>query len=117
MDWARAALVGGLLVIVAAFAVGTEHTTSTVVMGRTLDCGPAISASWLVSGTPDRTTSPATATGDEKRVDAACGPVVRQSRVLVLTSLGVGGLLALLGWTPLRRRDDAVPDWMTPLRV
>jgi hypothetical protein len=94
MVWAKAALVGGLLVVLAAFALGTEHQTSTMVMGQEEGCGAAISASWLVSGTPDLK-------------PAACGPVIRQSRVLVVGAMTVGGLLALVGWSAIRRRPAA----------
>ena len=102
--WARVALVGGLLVLLAAFAVGTEDHRSTVVAGQSYDCGAAIPASWLVSGTPDLT-------------PAACGPVIRQSRVLVVGAMGVGGLVALVGWTAIRRRPDARPMQGTPFHA
>jgi hypothetical protein len=94
MVWARIALVSGLLVLLAAFAVGTEQQRSTVVAGETQDCGAAISASWLVSGTPD----PA---------PAACGPVIRQSRVLLGAAMGAGGLLVLVGWGAVGRRSES----------
>ena len=47
----RAALAVGLLVVLAAFAYGTEVGSSTTVAGSRVDCGPAISASWLVLAT------------------------------------------------------------------
>jgi hypothetical protein len=94
MVWARGALVSGLLVLLAAFAVGTEVDRSTVVAGQSYDCGAAIPASWLVSGTPGS-------------APAACGPVIRQSRVLVMGAMGVGGLVALVGWSAVRRRSEA----------
>jgi hypothetical protein len=102
MVWARAALVGGLLVLVAAFAVGTEVNRSTVVAGQFYDCGAAISGSWLMSGTPD----------DRATV---CGPVIRQSRVLVVGALGVGGLLALVGWSAVQRRSEATGPGLASL--
>jgi hypothetical protein len=96
MVWARVALVSGLLVLLAAFAVGTEQQRSTVVDGQVQACGPAISASWLVSGTPDSR-------------GAACGPVIRESRWLLGAAMGVGGLLVLVGWTAPRRRTEVTP--------
>ena len=116
MIWAKAALAGGLLVLLAAFAVGTENDLSTSVTGQTLGCGPPISASWLVSGTPDRVQPGSAATDEEQRAARACGPVIRESRLLVLTTMGVGSLLALLGWTAISTRREAVPDTLTPAR-
>ena len=96
MVWARIALVSGLLLLLAAFAVGTEQQRSTVVDGQTLRCGPAIPASWLVSGTP-------------AGAPAACGSVIQQSRWVLGTAMGVGGLLVLVGWTAPRSRTEDVP--------
>jgi hypothetical protein len=104
MVWARLALVGGLLVLVAAFAVGTEQHRSTVVAGQSYDCGAAISGSWLMSGTPDLAPS-------------VCGSVIRQSRVLVVGTMGVGGLLALAGWSAIRRRAEATGPGLAALRA
>src|SRR5690242_452832 len=84
----RAALAAGILVVLAAFAYGVEATSSTTVGGQQVSCGPAISASWLVSGTPGGP-SP------------ACGPVVQRARVGVLSTMAAGALLALVGWTAL----------------
>ena len=117
MVWAKAALAGGLLVLLAAFAIGTENGLSTSVMGQTYDCGPTISAAWLVSGTPDQTRPGSAATDDEQRAAAACRPVIHESRVLILTMVGAGGLLALVGWTALSTRGEAVPGTVTHARA
>ncbi|PKH41949.1 hypothetical protein SAMN05192575_10654 [Nocardioides alpinus] len=110
MVWARAALVGGLLLVVVAFAVGTEVERSTVVSGRTHSCGPSIPASWLVSGTPDPTTPGPTSTADERRVASACNVVMRASGLSILLATVLGALLAVVGWTGLaRRRESAAP--------
>jgi hypothetical protein len=110
MRWAKAALAGGLLVLLAGFAIGTENQLSTSVGGQTQDCGPSISASWLVSGTPDRATQAGSAaTDDEQRAAAACRPVVHDSRVRIVTIMGMGGLLALVGWTAIRPPEPAAP--------
>lgn len=95
MTWLRAALTAGLLVLLVAFAVGTERELTTSVEGRSESCGAAIPVSWLVSGTPDHPRP-------------ACGPVVGRSRVLVLTAMGAGGLLALVGWTGASTRREVV---------
>lgn len=100
MTWARAALTGGLLVLLATFAVGTERELTTTVDGRTESCGAAIPVSWLVAGTPDHR-SP------------ACAPVVGRSRVLVLTGMGAGGLLALVGWTGVSTRREVLRGSVT----
>jgi hypothetical protein len=117
MIWAKAALAGGLLVLLAAFAIGTENQLSTSVMGQQQDCGPSISASWLVSGTPDQAQPGPAATDDEQRAAAACEPVIHESRVLLMTIIGVGGLLALIGWTALFTRREPVPGTVTPARA
>lgn len=117
MSWAKAALVGGLLLLVAAFAVGTEHELRTSVAGQVQDCGPSISASWLVSGTPDLTRPGSAATDGDRRVAALCGPVVGESRLMVMTLMGAGGLLALAGWTAIGTRGGAVRHPLTPASV
>ena len=107
MKWAKAALAGGLLVLVATFATGTENGLSATAMGQTRDCGPAISASWLVPGTPDQAHPGAAATHEERRAATACRPVIHESRVLTLTIMGVGGLLALVGWSSISTRGES----------
>lgn len=114
MNWAKAALAGGLLLLLAAFAVGTEHELRTSVAGQAQDCGPAISASWLVPGTPDLTQPGSSASDGDRRAAALCGPVVHESRRLIVTLMGVGGLLALAGWTALDTRGRAVRRPLAP---
>lgn len=116
MIWAKAALAGGLLVLLATFAIGTENQLSTSVMGHAQDCGPSISASWLVSGTPDRTRPGAAATNDERRAAAACTAVVQESRVLIGTLMGFGCLVALVGGGAIRTRGEAAPRMVAPAR-
>lgn len=99
----RAALTVGLLIVLAAFAYGTEITSSTTVEGSRADCGPTISASWLVAGTPDATSGASLATTSaERRHAAACGPVVQRGRAGVLATMAAGALLALVGWSAHR---------------
>ena len=118
MVWAKVALTGGMLVVLAAFAVGTENQLSTSFLGQTQDCGPSISASWLVPGTPDQATQPGSAaTSDERRAAAACSLVIHDSRVLVVTIMGMGGLIALAGWTAIRTRGEAVPRTVTSVHA
>ena len=95
---AKVALAVGVLVVLGIFMLGTEKQWSTEVEGQSYDCGPAIGASWLMSGT--RTPPPA----DDRVVASACGAVVDRSRVVVLTTMGAGGLLALVGWCALASR-------------
>jgi hypothetical protein len=77
-------------------------------MGQTQHCGTSIPASWLMSGNNDDAPPVSAATDDEKRAATACGPVVRGSRVLLLTIMGLGGLLALVGWTAISTRTEVV---------
>lgn len=114
---AKAALVGGLLVLLAVFAIGTEKQLSVSVMGQTHDCGPSIPASWLVPGTPDQAQLGSAATDDEQRAAAACRPVIYRSRVLIGTTMGAGGLLALVGWTAIITRREAVPTTVARARA
>lgn len=110
MVWAKAALVGGIVLVCAAFAVGAEQQSSAVVEDQSYICGPSISASWLVSGTPDLM-SPGPATSADSRPGVVeCRAILNRSRVLVVTSIGVGGVLALIGWTGVsRRRESSSP--------
>lgn len=94
MSRSKAALVAGLIVVLAAFAYGVEVTASTTVAGERVDCGPAISADWLVSGTPGGT-------------GRACEQVTQRARVGVLSTMAAGGLLALVGWTVLRAPGES----------
>ena len=105
----RAALVAGLIIVLAAFAYGVEGTASTTVAGEDVDCGPAISASWLVSGTPDRMSGAGFDTRSaERRAADPCRPVVQRARAGVLSTMAAGALLALLGWTALREPREPV---------
>ena len=114
MVWAKAALAGGLLVLLAAFAVGTENQLSASVAGQTQDCGPSISASWLVSGTPDRMTPGAAATSGERRAATACSPVVHEFRLVIGTIMGLGCLVALVGASAIGTRGVPPPRAVTP---
>jgi hypothetical protein len=116
MTWAKAALTGGLLVLLATFGIGTENALSTSVRGQTQHCGTAIPPSWLMSGA-DYEEPGSVATDDEKRAETACGPVVHESRVLVFTIMGVGGLLALVGWTAISTRREAGSRTVTHARA
>jgi|SRR6478672_9482678 len=89
MRRSRAALVVGLLVVLLAFAYGTEHDATITVAGQRVHCGSAIPADWLVSGTPSGTAPP-------------CHTVVQRARTGVFAAMGAGALLALIGWTALR---------------
>lgn len=105
---ARAAIGLGVLVVLAVFMLGTERQWSAQVGGETYDCGPSISASWLVPGTGDPAPDAGVAPADQRRVDTACDAVIERSRVLVLAAMGAGGLLALAGWGTLALRRE--PD-------
>ena len=114
---AASALTGGLLVLLATFGVGTENALYTPVMGQTQYCGTAIPTSWLMFGTDYQAQPGSAATDDEKRAATACGPIVHESRVVILTIMGVGGLLALVGWTAISTLRDDVPRTVTHVRA
>jgi hypothetical protein len=111
MVWAKLLLAAGLVMLFAGFGFGTEQRPTTQVNGVIHSCDAAIPASWLVSGTPDGTTTQSrAATSEERRAVAACSAVTHRSRVLLVTTMGVGGLLAVIGWTALseHRRSTTV---------
>jgi hypothetical protein len=114
MAWARVALVVGLLLLFAAFAHGTESHKSVSIADQRYDCGAAISPSWLVSGTPDVTLQ-AQGQGPEHEglAATACGHVIRESRIAMLTVMGAAALLALIGWGVLRERGEPQPPQMS----
>jgi hypothetical protein len=116
MAWAKIVFATGLLVVFGAFAFGTEHRTSAELMGGTHACGPSISASWFVTGTPSPMLNPGSgASAEERRVAAACGSVIRHSRVSVMLTMGAGGLLALAGWAALHKRPETEPGQISPV--
>ena len=104
MDRPRAALAAGVLIVLAAFAYGTEVSSSTTVDGVRADCGAAISASWLVGGFPDAASEAGlTTTASERRRTAACDSQVQRARTGVLATMAAGALLALVGWSAPRQ--------------
>jgi len=102
--WAKVALASGLLLLFAAFGLGTQPRSASV-RHVPYDCGATIAASWLAPGSPDLTPGPA-APADERRAAAACGHVIYQSRVAMFSAMGLGGLIALMGWTAIGERRD-----------
>jgi hypothetical protein len=117
MVWAKVVLAGGLLLLFAAFGLGTQPR-SVSVEDQTYYCGAAIAATWLVPGTPDDTLSPgAAATADQRRTAAACNPVIHQSRVVILSTMAVGGVFALVGWAAIRERRTSEPRQLIPSHV
>ena len=107
---AKAAIAGGFLIALAGFAVGVDPGSTSV--GRlTFSCDSAIPGSWLVSGTQDQSTPPPESrTGLERQVEAQCRAVVQRRRLLTWGGLGVGGFVALVGWTALREGKPETRD-------
>src|SRR4051812_30469242 len=106
----KVVLVGGLLLLFAAFGLGTQPRSASL-GGQTYYCGAAISPSWLVPGTPDQSLSAGpSATAEQRRIAAACSPVIQQSRLIIFSGMGVGVLLALVGWSALRERRESEPS-------
>jgi hypothetical protein len=88
--------------------------------GQSLDCGAAISASWLLPVSLDRTSPGPTATDDKRRTAAACGPVVREARVWVGSLVGFGALVVVVGGSAVSehrevraRHEDRAPGRRT----
>lgn len=107
MVWAKVVLTGGVFLLFAGFAFGTENQMSTAATGQNYDCGAPISPSWLLPGTPDQTLNPGPgATTEERRDAAACSPAIHRSRVIVSTTMGLGGLLVLIGGTAVRELES-----------
>lgn len=105
----KVVLVGGLLLLFAGFGVGT-HPRSVSLDDQTYYCGAAISSSWLLPGTPDQSLNAgSSATLEQRRAAAECSPVIRQSRVVIFSDMGLGALLVLLGWTAIRERRVPEP--------
>ena len=118
MVWAKVALVSGLLLFAVAFGFGTEDRKSASVSDQSYDCGAAISASLLVTGTPDQTLNPGPgATAEQRQASSACRPVIQRARVMTLTTMGAGGLLALLGWAGLREHRESELRRVEPVHV
>ena len=116
MVWARIAIAGGLLMVMVAFSVGVEHRLASPDPSVAADCGRAIPAAMLMSGSvaPD-TARRDGATGGDQRAAATCAPAVREAQVLVGASIVLGALLVVAGWTalgsevrPITRRASAV---------
>ena len=86
MVGAKVALAGGLLLLLAAFGLGTQPRSASV-RHVPYDCGATIAASWLAPGSPDLTPGPA-APADERAdtggIEDGHDDVVGSARVLAL---------------------------------
>jgi hypothetical protein len=106
--WAKALIVGGLLLVGATFAVSTgdlhlahrPHASAQHGDG----CANLIPASWLVAGTAGAPARPAR-TPAQRRAAARCAAIVHRDRMVMWGVLGLGGLAVLVGWTALRERN------------
>jgi hypothetical protein len=117
--WAKALIVGGLLLIGATFAVvegdlrlphSADSSPRTSVGHHTYECDSVIPAAWLVAGTAS-STAPAPRTAVERRAAAQCATAVHRARVVMWGVMGLGALALLVGWTALRERE------LSPRRV
>jgi len=114
--WAKALIVGGLLLVGATFAVvegdlrpphSVESSPRTSVGHRTYECASVIPASWLVAGTAV-SPAPGPRTAVERRAAARCATAVHRARVVMWGFMGAGALAVLIGWTALRERDESL---------
>jgi len=113
--WAKAAIVGGLLLVGATFAVSVgdlrlPHTADpapTAPVGQhARGCGTLIPSSWLVAGTSG-SAAPAPRTAAERRAAAKCATAVHRARMVMWGVMGLGALAVLVGWTALREREES----------
>ena len=102
----KVVLFGGVLLLFAGFGLGTQPR-SVSLDDETYSCGAAILSSWLVPGTPDRSLSAgSSATPEQRRAAGACSAVIHQTRVVDFSAMGLGAVLALLGWAAIRERRE-----------
>jgi hypothetical protein len=106
--WAKAVLAGGLMLLLVGFGLGVEDT-ATSVNGQPHSCGRPIPLSWLDPSAGPGPLSRPVKTEHGRRVQAACQDTVEQARVRSWGTLGLGGLLFVVGWTALRERDERIP--------
>lgn len=99
---ARLVLAVGVLLWTGGFAVGTEPRSATV-GGREVSCGTPLPVSWLVPGATAPTEGAPGSTAAERR---ACHASVVEGRWLSGGALGLGALVALVGWTAGRELGD-----------
>ena len=104
VSWAKAAIALGIALLAVGFGVGVEPTHASL-DERQLVCASAIPVSWLAPGTRAEPASQSAPTPQERRADARCGSVVHRTRWLTWGVLGLGGLVAVAGWTALRERE------------
>lgn len=110
MNGARVVVACGVLVLLLGFGIGTERTLSVDAAGAAYDCGSAIPAWSLVTGTRAPGDGPGTA-GTEQRARAeACAPVLREARLWVAAVMGLGGAVALVGWSRAARQPSRTPE-------
>ena len=99
---AVATLVLGLVLLAAGFAWGTSPR-SAVLGGDRFTCDAVVPSSWLVPGAA-AATRPGATSAERRACAAATAPV----RWAVGGLLGLGALLALVGWTAAREMGSPV---------
>lgn len=98
----------GLVMLVLGFAVGSEPGGLSV-SHQSSACHSVISTSWFTSEPGPGSTSTTPTTPYERRVEARCDRVEVRNRWLTWGALGVGGVLALVGWTMVREGRQPPP--------
>ncbi len=102
-------MAGGLVLVAMGFWLGISSPSATVA-GRSHDCQMAFPISWLGSGIASGPRS-----GDEpmtshaRRAQEACAVAERTVRNVAWTSLALGFVLGVGGWTVLRDREEPLP--------
>ncbi|MBS2938994.1 hypothetical protein KDN32_14740 [Nocardioides sp. J2M5] len=110
MNRARVVVACGVLVLLLGFGVGTERTLSVDAAGAAYDCGSAIPAWSLLTGTRAPGDGPGTAGTEQQARAEACAPVLREARLWVAAVMGLGGAVALAGLAAVDRRRSTPPQ-------
>lgn len=110
MSKATVAVTLGVVLLLIGFAVGTWKP-STSVDGVPVSCGSAIEVTRLPYNDVGaaRPESAGTLTARARREETACEDAELSARLVTWTALGLGGLVALAGWTAMRQRGAAAP--------
>ena len=101
MRWAQAAVICGVVLLAFGFGLGVEPVEARVGQ-QAFSCATAIPLSWLDSGATAVLAASGTDTVTKQQVKVECGAATDRRRTLAWSTLSVGFLVALVGWTTLR---------------
>lgn len=99
--WAQGAVICGAVLLAAGFGLGVEPAEARLGQ-QAYSCATAIPLSWLEPGAPAVPAASGTDTVTKQQVKVECGAATDRRRTLAWSTLSVGFLVALVGWTTLR---------------